>query len=307
MDGILNINKPQDLTSFQVVARVKRIIGERHAGHAGTLDPLATGVLPVCLGQATRVVEYLVDESKAYRAEIEMGKTTDTYDSTGKVTRTADACGIRREAVESALAEFRGSIMQIPPMYSAVKHQGKPLYKLARSGIEVERKKRPARIERLEITGWQPPVITLEIVCGKGTYIRSLAHDLGEALGCGANMQNLVRLRVGPFSIGEALTLPQLEEAFQSGCGEKYLYPVDFVLLPYSAIVANQEQLCSLIHGAPITLTSGPEDAVGTRTNRRSRVYTEDGRFLGMVKYDPEDRRWWPEKIFFQKCCGSGS
>jgi tRNA pseudouridine55 synthase len=304
MDGILNINKPPDMTSFSVVSCVKRISGERHAGHAGTLDPQATGVLPICLGQATRVIEFLFDETKKYRAQVEFGITTDTYDASGKVLRTADPSGLTRELVEAALVKFRGSILQTPPMFSAIKHQGKPLYKLARSGIEIERKSRPAQIHSLEIIDWQPPVVTLDVVCGKGTYIRSLAFDLGEALGCGAHMKSLIRLRVGPFNIEEALTLPQLEEVFRQNCGEQHLYPIDYVLLPFSALVVNKEQQCSLIHGAPITPTPGLDTgspAVGQ--DSRCRVYTEDGRFLGMVKYDTESHNWRPEKIFFKGCC----
>jgi tRNA pseudouridine55 synthase len=304
MDGILNINKPPDITSFSVVAAVKRITGERHAGHAGTLDPLATGVLPVCLGQATRVIEYLFGATKTYRAEVEFGKTTDTYDSTGKTVRTGDASGLNPELIEAALVKFRGPIRQTPPMYSAVKHQGQPLYKLARSGVEVERKSRPAHIYSLEITGWHSPVVTLEVVCGKGTYIRSLAYDLGEALGCGANMKSLVRLKVGPFTIEDAVTLPKLEEARQQGSAQKYLYPIDFVLLPFSAIVVDHEQQCSLIHGASISLETGLESPAGSaRPDYISRVYTQDGSFLGMVKFDSETKLWHPEKIFLQKCC----
>jgi tRNA pseudouridine55 synthase len=297
MDGILNINKPRDMTSFKVVSCVKRITHERHTGHAGTLDPLATGVLPICLGQATRVIEFLFAETKTYRAEIELGKATDSYDCTGKVLKECDSSGVSREMLEAALTKFRGPILQIPPMYSAVKHQGQPLYKLARSGIEVERKSRPARIDRLEIIEWKPPVVTVDIVCGKGTYIRCLAQDLGEVLGCGANMKSLVRLRVGPFSIEEALTLEQLEEAFKQERGEKYLYSVDYVLGDYAAVVVNHEKQCSLIHGAPIVLES-------TENNGQpSRVYTEDGRFLGMISYDPESQKWQPDKIFLKQCC----
>jgi tRNA pseudouridine55 synthase len=301
MDGILNISKPQDMTSFAVVAAVKRITGEKHIGHAGTLDPLATGVLPVCLGQGTRVIEYLFGASKTYRAEVELGVTTDTYDSTGKIVRTGDASGITREMVEAALERFRGDIQQTPPMYSAVKHQGKPLYKLARSGIEVDRKSRPAHIYSLEITNWQHPVVTLDIVCGKGTYIRSLAYDLGEVLECGANMKSLVRQRVGPFSIEDAVTLPLLETVFYQGYGQKYLYPVDFVLLPFNALVVNQEQECSLIHGASISLKS--DSGVSTLSDSRCRVYTTAGCFLGMVKFEAATHLWRPEKIFLQKCC----
>ena len=181
MDGILNINKPCGKTSFSMVAMVKRLTGERRVGHAGTLDPIATGVLPICLGQGTRVIEFLVDATKTYRAEIELGVTTDTYDADGRIIQRGDPSGISQDHLEAALASFCGLIRQTPPMYSAVKYQGKPLYKLARAGITVERRSRLAKIHRLELVDWQPPVATIEVVCGKGTYIRSLAYDLGQA------------------------------------------------------------------------------------------------------------------------------
>jgi tRNA pseudouridine55 synthase len=304
MDGILNINKPREMTSFGVVARVKRITGEKHCGHAGTLDPLATGVLPICLGQGTRVIEYLFNENKAYRAEVELGITTDTYDAAGRVTRTADASGIRRDMIEATLPQFRGAICQVPPVYSALRHKGKRFYKLARAGTQLEPESRPAQIFSLEITDWQPPVVTLDITCGKGTYIRSLAYDLGEALGCGAHVKNLVRLKVGPFDLADALTLPALEEAFQNGYGPKYLYPPDFVLLPFGAVVVSPEQRCSLVHGAPIDLELGVENPLPANGPAdRCRAYTHEGCFLGMLKFEAEDGRWWPEKIFFHGCC----
>jgi tRNA pseudouridine55 synthase len=308
MDGILNIHKPAGLTSFEVVARIKRWSGQRHTGHAGTLDPLASGVLPVCLGQATRVIEYLFNETKTYRTQVVFGVTTDTYDTTGKVTRTADASGISREMVASVLDRFRGRIQQVPPMYSALKYRGQPLYKLARSGIEVSRPSRPVVIHSLEIIDWQPPVVTLDVVCGKGTYIRSLAHDLGESLGCGASMQSLERLRVGPFVLEESQTLPQLEEAFGSGTAEQFLYPLDFVLWPFNALVVNEEQQCALVHGAPISLT--PVNAAGlppVMPGMLCRVYTEEGGFLGMVKWDAVESCWRPGKIFQKGCCRSAS
>jgi tRNA pseudouridine55 synthase len=303
MDGIFNINKPPDMTSFTVVAIVKRISKEKHTGHAGTLDPQATGVLPICLGQATRVIEFLFDETKTYRAEIEFGKTTDTYDSTGKVVKTGDPSRLGREMIESALVAFRGSIMQIPPMYSALKHKGKPLYKLAREGIEIERKSRPTQVDSINIVDWNPPVATVDIVCGKGTYIRCIAHDLGEALGCGAIMKSLIRLRVGPFRIEEALTLPQLEEAFNSGQGQKYLFPIDYVLGDFHAMVVNHTQQCSLIHGAPISIDTVLAPGFVINQDNLSRVYTEQGSFLGMVRYDAETQHWKPDKIFLNKCC----
>jgi tRNA pseudouridine55 synthase len=295
-NGILNINKPRDITSFQVVAQVKHILHEPHVGHAGTLDPKATGVLPVCLGQATRIIEFLFDETKTYRAEIELGVTTDTYDSEGEVIRTADASVITREMVASALEKFKGSVLQTPPMFSAIKHRGKPLYELARSGIEIERKSRTVRIDSLEIVKWQSPVITLDIVCGKGTYIRSLAYDLGEALGCGATLKSLIRLRVGPFSLEGALTLPQLEEVQRQGQLPKYLHPIDFVLTTFESVTVNPEQQNALINGTLISL--GSNLAVASRTLLR--VYTQDGRFIGILQYNPEKHLWHPEKIFLK-------
>lgn len=300
MDGIFNINKPQDLTSFDIVARVRRITRERHTGHAGTLDPLATGVLPICLGKATRIIEYLFNETKTYRAEIELGVTTDSYDSTGKVLKTADSSGVTRERLEAVLAAFRGPILQTPPMYSALKYKGTPLYKLAREGLEVARESRPVHIYKLEITDWHLPYFSLEVICGKGTYIRSLAQDIGEALGCGAVMKNLVRTRVGPFTLEESITLAQLAEMVGRGCAERYLYPPDYALQSFDALVVNHEQQCSLIHGMPISLES---NTIEIKPAAVSRVYNQDGGFVGMVEYDAANLRWQPHKIFLQNCC----
>ena len=219
MDGILNINKPQGKTSFSIVALVRRLSREKHVGHAGTLDPAATGVLPICLGRGTRLIEFLVDTTKTYHARVELGAVTDTYDGSGQIISQADTSRIKRQQLESALASFRGSIQQTPPMYSAVKHHGQPLYKLARAGIEVDRKSRTAIIHRLELISWKPPVATLEVECSKGTYIRSLAHDLGQSLGCGAHLKSLVRTRCGLFDIKDAVPVSKLEEAFRHGTG----------------------------------------------------------------------------------------
>jgi tRNA pseudouridine55 synthase len=300
MDGILNINKPQDLTSFDVVARVRRITHERHTGHAGTLDPLATGVLPICLGKATRIIEFLFNETKTYQAEIELGVTTDSYDSTGTIIKTSDCSDVTKERVEAALAAFRGPILQTPPMFSALKHHGTPLYKLAREGQVVERKSRPAQVHKLEIVDWHHPYFNLEIICGKGTYIRSLAQDIGEALGCGAVMNNLVRTRVGPFTLAESITLEQLVEMCGKGYAERYLYPPDYALQSFDALVVNHEQQCSLIHGMPISLESNSPDI---KAGAYCRVYNQDGVFVGMVDYDANNLRWQPHKIFIQKCC----
>ena len=306
MDGILNIDKPWGETSFSVVALVRRLSGERRVGHAGTLDPAATGVLPVCLGQGTRIIEFLADATKAYRAEIEFGVATDTYDASGKITRKGDPSGISRGKLEAALISFRGLIQQIPPMYSAVKHQGQPLYKLARAGIEVERKSRPTRIYRLEIIDWQPPVVTVEVECEKGTYIRSLAHDLGQSLGCGAILKNLIRLRCGLFTIEHAVSVSQLEEGFRYGYWQHFVHPIDTVLSHWRTMIVSDATEDVIRKGSSFTLESNnirsgdyPEQLIThSSAENYCRAYSLDGRFLSVLLFNPESGQWHPEKVF---------
>ncbi len=298
MDGILNINKPQNKTSFSIVAMVKRLSGERRVGHAGTLDPAATGVLPVCLGRGTRVTEFLVDATKTYLAQIELGVATDTYDGSGQITQQGDPSGINQPQLESALDLFRGSIQQTPPMYSAVKHRGRPLYELARAGINVERKSRLAKVHRLELINWQPPVVTIEVECGKGTYIRSLAHDLGQSLGCGAHLKSLVRTRCGPLNIEDALSIPQLEEAFRYGYWQHFVHPIDIVLQHHNAIVINNDTEDIIRKGGHLVLERiEGRDENGHPRQNYCRAYTLDGRFLGVLRHDPEKGQWQPKKV----------
>jgi len=292
VDGILNINKPWGKTSFSIVAMVKRLSGEPRVGHAGTLDPAATGVLAICLGRGTRVVEFLVEATKAYRAEIELGVATDTYDASGRIIQRGDPSGISQNQLESALTSFRGLIRQIPPMYSAVKHQGKPLYKLARAGITVERRSRLAKIHDLKLIDWQPPVATIEVVCGKGTYIRSLAYDLGQVLGCGAYLKSLIRLRCGLFDIRDAVSLPQLEDAFRYGYWQHFLYSIDSVLLHWAAMVVSDDAEQSIRNGRPLVWEAG------SSSGNYCRVYALDGRFLGVLRFNSERGQWQPEKVF---------
>jgi len=306
MNGILNIDKPKGMTSFGVVAAVRRLTGQRRVGHAGTLDPDASGVLPVCLGQGTRVVEYLAEADKAYRAQIELGVTTDSYDASGSVTRRDDPSAISREQVEAALESFRGVIEQVPPMYSAVKYQGKRLYQLARQGIEVDRKARPVRIDRLDIIDWQPPVVVIDVVCGKGTYIRSLAHDLGQALGCGASLKGLVRRRYGVFDVDSAVPLAHLEEAFHCCYGQRYLYPIDSVLMDWTAAIVDDDTAQKISYGQPVALEG---DSGENGDNRRCRAYTLDGGFLAVLHFDGEKGLWQPDKVFSAGApaeCGCG-
>ena len=297
MDGILNIDKPAGETSYDVVAAVKRLSGEKRVGHAGTLDPMATGVLPVCLGRGTRVIEFLRETAKAYRAQVELGVATDTYDASGEITGRGDSLGIDREQVAVALTSFRGSIEQIPPMYSAVKHHGKRLYQLARAGIEVERKNRPAEIYCLEIVDWHPPLVTLEIECGSGTYIRSIAHDLGQALGCGAHLKSLVRLRYGIFDIGEAISMSQFEESCRGGYWRQLVYPIDIMLSHWAAMVVSDDMGLVLKNGRPLVLPND-ESAALTACEERCRVYTPDGLFAGVLHFNTEKGEWRPGKIF---------
>ena len=297
MDGILNINKPQGKTSFSIVSLVKRLSGEKRVGHAGTLDPLATGVLPVCLGQGTRITQFLLEAPKAYRAQIELGVTTDTYDATGTVTGRGDPSEVNRRQLLSALTSFTGEIQQTPPMYSAVKHGGKPLYELARSGIQVERKSRKRWVYRLELTDWQPPIATIEVECSKGTYIRSLAHDLGQLLGCGGNLKSLTRFRYGFFSIEDAVSLPQLEDALRHGYWQQFVYPVDIVLSQWGAVVVGEAAERDIVNGRPPALESIGDLPPPVHGNR-CRVYTRDGCFLAMLCFDGEKGQWQPEKVF---------
>ncbi len=215
MNGILNIDKPAGMTSHDVVGRVRRMAHQKRVGHAGTLDPDATGVLLVCLGQATRLSDYLAAEGKAYRAVLALGRTTTTEDASGEVLTEADASGITQGDLAVLLPRFTGDVSQIPPMVSAVHHEGKRLYALARAGITVERTARTIRIDGINLADFTPGVLalaTLDIACGKGTYIRTLCADLGAALGVGGHMQSLRRTQVGAFTADAAMPLDALTE-----------------------------------------------------------------------------------------------
>jgi len=198
------------------------------------------------------------------------------------------------EQIETALNSFRGVITQIPPMYSAVKHQGKPLYELARAGIDVERKSRTAKIHSLEITGWENPVLNIEVTCGKGTYIRSLANDLGQQLGCGAMLKNLTRSRCGIFDINEAVTPERLEEACKNGYWQNLLYPMDSILSLWETVIVTEEKAQSIRNGALITLAENPS----AKAADFCRAYTWDGSLLGILRFDTEKKQWQPEKVF---------
>jgi tRNA pseudouridine55 synthase len=316
LNGIFNIDKPKGLTSHDVVARVRRLIRaytreastQNHAlersegskrktqdykvGHAGTLDPMATGVLPVVVGNATRLVEYLADADKAYRAQIILGATSDTYDAEGTITPTpGDPPLPTRNEVESSLDAFRGEIAQLPPMHSAIKVGGKKLYELARRGEEIEREPRLVTIKRLDLEVYRPPHLQLFVECSKGTYIRSLAHDLGASLGTGAYLSGLVRTRHGPFTLDGATTLEGLEAAFNEGTWPESLYPPDYILQGWPTHSATPEEELDIRQGKPLSSPAiGGEEMMA--------AYTQEGALLAILYRDPEREIWRPRKVF---------
>lgn len=294
MDGILNINKPLGMTSHDVVARVRKLLKQRRVGHAGTLDPAASGVLPICVGLGTRVAEYLSESGKAYQAEIIFGVVTDTYDTEGTVLRTHDATSLTQKQLEQALSAFLGEQMQQPPRYSAIKIQGQPAYKLARAGSEIELAPRPITISQLEILSWEPPRLTLAVACSKGTYIRSLAYDLGEHVGTGAHLGGLIRTRSGPFALAESITLDQLESAITDGSVTQYLFPADAALRQYPALTLSTEQATQVLHGNPIK----PSVQAPQPASTLARIYSEEGQFLAIAQWDDQRQYWHPKKVF---------
>lgn len=301
MDGILNINKPLGMTSHDVVARIRHILKQRRVGHTGTLDPLASGVLPICLGLGTRVAEYLSESGKAYQAEITFGIVTDTYDAEGEILRQSDPSTLTLDRIQEALLHFQGEILQTPPSYSAVKIQGQPAYKLARAGNEVTLEARRVKILALDIRGWQSPRLTLAVSCSKGTYIRALAYDLGEYLGCGAHLSGLVRTRSGPFLLEDSLTLEELEAAVAEdpAAVERYLFPVDYALQNYPALHLSAEQTQRVVHGNAFKTAAEAAATIAADTAPTlGRVYGADGRFLAIANWEAETQQWQPKKVF---------
>lgn len=295
VDGILNIDKPYGITSMEMVRTIKRASRLKRVGHGGTLDPIATGVVAVCLGQATRFMEYVVDGTKEYEAVIELGATTDTYDAMGEVTGRRDSASVTLSDVERALDSFRGVIDQVPPMYSALKRQGKRLYELARAGIEVERQPRRVEIHSVELVEWTPPMVTTRVSCGRGFYMRSLAYDLGELLGCGGHLKSLVRLRSGIFKLSDAIPLTEAALMFEEDTWQEALYAPDAVLHQMGAAIVSKRLEEMMRHGQPL-----PADVrlSGNEPQSRCRAYGVDGGFVGTLVFDASAAQWRPDKVF---------
>lgn len=299
VDGILVLDKPAGLTSNEALQQVKYLFYAAKAGHTGSLDPLATGVLPVCLGEATKFTQFLLEADKVYQSTFSFGLTTETGDSDGEIIGRRDASGLSREALEAAIEPFRGEIEQVPSMYSALKHKGQPLYKLARQGIEVEREARKASIYRFELLDFRPGEVAeaeVEIHCSKGTYIRTMAEDLGKALGVGAHVSRLRRTAAGPFTLDDAVPLPQLEALREGKRGED----LDFLLQPLDAAVGDcqavelpESTAWYFRRGQPVTAPSVYRSA---EEGDIVRIFCDGGGFLGVGEV-LDDGRVTPRRL----------
>lgn len=276
MNGIIIIDKPTGWTSFDVIAKLRGILKEKRIGHGGTLDPMATGVLPIFIGRATRAVEFCESYDKEYIAGLRLGIVTDTQDTTGTTLNTS-AVTVSRPDVEQAVHRFTGEQEQLPPMYSAVKIGGKKLYELARRGIEAERKPRHINIDTIEILEQSGHDYILRIVCSKGTYIRTLCHDIGNSLGCGGTMFSLRRTRAGSFTLEEALSLPDVEEAVKSGRIDALVRPVDSLFSEYPSIHIDDQNKFKCLNGVDFAFDV-PDGLY--------RVYDSSARFLMLGRVD---------------------
>lgn len=292
VSGFLNVHKPEGPTSHDVVDCIRRHTGVRRVGHGGTLDPLATGVLVICLGKATRLAEFVMGSPKEYRAVVELGRSTDTYDRTGQATEEHDPSAIPREQVEAALARFRGKVLQAPPPFSALKKGGVPLYRLARAGKPLQPEPREVEIARLDLVAWDPPHLTLEVTCSAGTYIRSLAHDLGQALGCGAHLVDLVRLRSGRFHLEEAVPLEALLAAGPQAW-RQWLLPLELAVEHLPRVDLDAKEVRRLSQGQPVP-TRGP---LPPQPGALARGHGPEGRLVALLRLNPTGPSWQPYKV----------
>ncbi len=304
MDGIINIYKEKGFTSFDVVAKLRGILHIKKIGHTGTLDPDAEGVLPVCIGKATKVCELLTDKDKTYRAVVKLGVTTDTLDLSGKILSQVKS-HICREELQAAAEQFVGEISQIPPMYSAIKINGKRLYQLAREGKTVERKPRNVVIHSLEIIHFseENQEFTMEVSCSKGTYIRTLCDDIGQKLGCGAAMKELLRTKVGPFVLDEAVTLQEVEKKRDQGLLPTLIRPIDSVFTAYEKCAVSEDGMKILVNGNKL-----PQNMLSylAKDGEKVRVYGADQKFYAIYEFVQKEKKYKIVKMFYNGESGSG-
>ena len=291
ISGVLVIDKPVGLTSHDIVQVVRKGTGIRRAGHTGTLDPRASGVLVVLIGPAVRLSEYVSASDKRYQAIVRLGSSTDTYDAEGEITKTASPDEISEEMFENALSNFIGEIEQVPPPYSAVKVKGRKAYEMARKGEEVELEPRIIQVHNLELLEWAPPEAVIDVYCSSGTYVRSLANDLGNVLGCGAHLIGLRRTKSGRFTLRDSVPLNKLRDAFTDGSWYQYLIPAADALSDWPSIELNPEMVDAVRHGHRIPVTEKLGDMVCG--------ISELGELIALLEYDPEKNEWQPKKVFF--------
>lgn len=296
--GIINVYKEKGFTSHDVVAKLRGIVGQKKIGHTGTLDPDATGVLPVCLGKATKLCDLLTDKNKTYEAVLLLGKTTDTQDITGEVLEEKSTEALTEEKVREAIEGFIGDYEQIPPMYSALKVNGKKLYELAREGKVIEREARPVKILDIQILEIDLPKVRMEVSCSKGTYIRTLCHDIGEKLGCGGCMESLIRTRVSTFRIEDAKTLDEIETLKQEGKLAELLVPIDAMFPFYPKITVKDDWKAFAKNGNPLDLKMLKE-ACGQDEETQVRLYDESGKFIAIYQW--KEKKYHIVKMFFNE------
>jgi tRNA pseudouridine55 synthase len=287
MDLIININKPRDITSHDAVSKVKRILKAKKVGHAGTLDPMATGVLIICVNRATRLASYFSDLDKAYRAVMKLGETTDTQDTCGTVIEKKEAIDIDKGSIKDALLSLKGTILQNPPMFSALKHKGTPLYKLARKAIEVERRDREITIHEIELLAIDLPYVTFRTVCSKGTYIRTLCDDIGKKLGTGAHLFQLERSAVGQFNINNSLTIEELG-AGKERIDTRGIYSMDQALSWMPELTINESLVVSVKNGASIGPSQCDIASHELKSAKGIRIKSPANVLLAVGRYSPE-------------------
>jgi tRNA pseudouridine55 synthase len=292
VSGVLVVDKPVGLTSHDVVQIIRRGTGIRRAGHTGTLDPRASGVLVVLIGPAVRLSEYVSASDKRYQATIRLGSSTDTYDAEGRVVSSASMENISEDQFEEALEQFVGEIEQIPPPYSAIKVQGRKAYEMAREGEEVNLEPRTIQVYSLELLEWAPPEVVVDVFCSSGTYVRSLANDLGEVLGSGAHLVGLRRTKSGRFTLRDAVPLRRLQEAFVAGDWYKYLIPAAEALADWPLIELDGDEVELVRHGHRVEAEPGMKGW--------ARGVSEQGDLVALLELDEESHEWQPRKVFFQ-------
>jgi tRNA pseudouridine55 synthase len=291
VSGVLVLDKPHGFTSNAALQKIRWLLNAEKGGHTGSLDPLATGVLPLCFGEATKFSQYLLDADKAYETVMQLGVITTTADAEGEVLERRPVA-VTADSLEAALDSFRGDICQVPPMYSALKKDGQPLYKLARAGEVVEREARSVTIARLELIGLEGDRARLAVACSKGTYVRTLVEDIGQALGCGAHVAELRRTQAGPFTLAQAISLDELERAHAEGGAEaldRLLLACDSGLEHWPLVRLSEHSAYYWLHGQPVRVPEAPKFGL-------LRIQDHNGRFIGIAEVS-EDGRIAPRRL----------